>query len=62
MNMNKTIILCCGKAGCPELSVDESNEIVTIKDDDNNVVTMKVSQARLISEAVDQLTSESSDE
>lgn len=62
MNMNRTIILCCGKAGCPELNVDESNDIVTIKDDDDNTVTMKVSQARLIGEAIDRLTNGSSDE
>ena len=60
--MNRTIILCCGKAGCPELNVDEDNDVVTIKDDDENVVTMKVSQARLIGEAVDRLTNGSSDE
>lgn len=54
--MNKTIILCCGKAGCPELSIDESNTNVTIKDDDGNVVTMQVSQAKLISQAIDDLT------
>mgnify|MGYP007047352984 FL=1 len=54
--MNKTIILCCGKAGCPELSIDESNTNVTIKDDDGNVVTMQVSQAKLIGQAIDDLT------
>lgn len=60
--MNKTIILCCGKAGCPQLSVDEADEIVTIKDDDDNVVTMQLSQARLIGQAIDRLTNEYTDE
>lgn len=60
--MNRTIILCCGKAGCPELSVDEDNDVVTIKDDDGNVVSMKVSQARMIGEAIDRLTDVSSSE
>lgn len=56
--MNNTVILCCGKAGCPELSLDENNDTVTIKDDDDNVVTMELSQARLIGQAIDSLTSE----
>ena len=59
--MNKTIILCCGKAGCPELSIDESNTNVTIKDDDGNVVTMQVSQAKLIGQAIDDLTDHQSE-
>lgn len=54
--MNNTIILCCGKAGCPELSVDDSGEVVRIKDDDGNVVTMQLSQAQLIDQALKQLT------
>lgn len=59
--MNKTIILCCGKAGCPELSWHPSSDTVTIKDDDDNVVTMKLSQARLIGPAIDSLTEQQDD-
>ena len=59
--MNKTIILCCGKAGCPELTVDDVNQKVKIKDDDGNVVTMHLSQARLIGQSIDKLTADKSD-
>lgn len=53
MNGN-VVILCGGKACCPELSITENNK-VKIKDDDGNVVTMDKSQAELISEAIKKL-------
>ncbi len=56
--MNNTVILCCGKAGCPELSIDDTSDTVTIKDDDDNVVTMQLSQAKLIGQAIDSLTTD----
>lgn len=59
--MNKTIILCCGKAGCPELTIDDVKETVRIKDDDGNVVTMHLSQAKLIGRSIDKLTTDRSD-
>ena len=50
-----TITLCCGKGACPELSICEDEETVTIKDDDGNTVTMELEQARLIGKAIDSL-------
>ena len=52
----RTIILCCGKGGCPVLSVEE--DTVKIKDDEGNTVIMELSQARLIGKAIDSLTDE----
>ena len=51
-----TITLCCGKGGCPELSICEESDTVTIKDDAGNIVTMDLSQAQLIGKAIDSIT------
>jgi hypothetical protein len=55
MSIVQTIKLCCGKAGCPELSVNEETERVEIKDDDGNIVTMEISQALLMGKALDSI-------
>ena len=57
MNGN-AVILCGGKACCPELSITESNKVM-IKDDDGNTVTMEKSQAKLITEALKKLEEQS---
>lgn len=49
----KTIMLCGGKKCCPKLSIEKG--LVCIVDDDGNKVTMKKSQAKLISSALKQL-------
>ena len=55
MRMNgNAIVLCGGKACCPELVITESGK-VEIKDDDGNKVSMDKSQAKLITQAIDQL-------
>ena len=55
MRKNKnTIILCGGKACCPELSITKEGK-VTIKDDYGNTVVMEKSQAKLINNALKEL-------
>lgn len=48
------ILLCCGKAKCPVLNL-ESDDRLTITDDDGNTVNLDVDQAKLITQAIDQL-------
>ena len=48
------IILCCGGKTCPEMSLTKDKQI-QIKDDNNNIVVMKIEQAKLISGALDSL-------
>jgi len=51
----RTILLCCGtNRGCPELTINDDDS-VRIKDDYGNTVTMKLSQARIISDKIDEL-------
>jgi hypothetical protein len=51
----RTILLCCGtNRGCPELTINEDDS-VHIKDDYGNTVTMKLSQARIIGDKIDEL-------
>lgn len=58
MRMNgNAVVLCGGKACCPELIVTESGE-VEIKDDHGNKVRMEKSQAKLITKAIDKLEKE----
>jgi hypothetical protein len=57
MNGN-AVILCGGKACCPELSITESGK-VKIKDDDGNTVTMDKSQAALIDQAIKKIEKKS---
>ena len=55
MRKNKdTIVLCGGKACCPELTLTETGK-VKIKDDDGNIVIMDKSQAKLIDKAIKEL-------
>lgn len=48
------VLLCCGKAKCPEV-VLQGDEHVTITDDDGNTVKMEVGQAELLGQALKQL-------
>ena len=51
------VFMCCGKAGCP--SVEYNTEgLVEIKDDHGNKVKMEESQARLIAQAVEELSNQ----
>jgi hypothetical protein len=54
---NNKIFMCCGKAGCPSVSVNEEG-LVEISDDHGNTVKMKKEEASLIKEAVSQLPSD----
>lgn len=49
-----SIQLCCGNQGCPVISL-EKNDIIKIKDDFGNEVTLKPEQAQLIERALRQL-------
>lgn len=53
---NNKIFMCCGKAGCPSVSVNDEG-LVEISDDHGNTVKMKKEEASLIKEAVSQLPS-----
>lgn len=53
MNGN-AVVLCGGKACCPELILTETGK-VEIKDDDGNRVSMDKEQAKLISHAIDKI-------
>ena len=44
----KSILLCGGKACCPQLSLRKDKKTVQITDDSGNVVTMDISQAKLL--------------
>lgn len=48
------VILCGGKACCPELNFNDAGE-VEIKDDYGNKVRMSKDQAKLINKAIDKL-------
>jgi len=54
----KSILLCGGKACCPQLSLHKDKKTVQITDDSGNVVTMDISQAKLIDEALNDLLKE----
>ena len=47
---DNTVVLCGGRRCCPELTLNGDD--VTIKDDDGNIVNMKIDQAKLISSAI----------
>jgi hypothetical protein len=56
MKQPSSIKLCCGKAGCPEVSILSNNrKKIRIKDDYGNVVTITADEAKLLGDAVDQL-------
>jgi len=52
--INDGVLLCCGKAKCPVVRLQE-NEQLTISDDYGNTVKLDVEQAKLINKAIDQL-------
>lgn len=51
------IFMCCGKARCPSVQVNEEG-LIEIEDDYGNSVKMKKEEADLIKGAVSQLLSE----
>ena len=54
LRMNgEAVVLCGGKACCPELSIQDDQ--VTITDDHGGVVKMEKSQAALITKALSKL-------
>ena len=50
----RNLFLCCGKAGCPSVSVNEEGK-VEIKDDHGNTVIMEKAEANLLPDAVKRL-------
>jgi hypothetical protein len=48
------IFMCCGKANCPSVEINEEG-LVEISDDYGNKVKMNKEQASLIKDAVSQL-------
>jgi len=52
--LDNGILLCCGKAKCPVINLAGDDQL-TITDDDGNTVKMDVNQAKLITQAIDQL-------
>ena len=55
--LNDGVLLCCGKAKCPVVRLQE-NEQLTISDDYGNTVKLDVEQAKLINKAIEQLKQE----
>ena len=53
-NVNGGVLLCCGKAKCPVVNLEGENQL-TITDDDGNKVKLDIDQARLLTQAIDQL-------
>ena len=50
------IFMCCGKANCPSVEINEEG-LVEIKDDYGNSVKMKKEEASLLKDAVNKLKS-----
>lgn len=50
------IFMCCGKANCPSVEVDDEG-LIQIKDDYGNSVKMKKEEASLLKDAVAKLQS-----
>jgi hypothetical protein len=48
------IFMCCGKAGCPSVSINDEG-LVEISDDYGNSVKMKKEEASLLESAVKKL-------
>ena len=48
-----SIKLCCGKKGCPEVSLVRDK--IQIKDDNGNEITITNDEAKLLGPAVDKL-------
>jgi hypothetical protein len=55
------VFMCCGKAKCPSVRVDESSNKVFIEDDFNNTSEMSIAEGMLLSEAVQQAIKNSSE-
>ena len=55
--LNGGVVLCCGKAKCPVVNL-EKNEQLSITDDDGNKVKMDINQAKLLTQAIEQLEKE----
>jgi len=51
------VFMCCGKAGCPSVEYNDEG-LVEISDDHGNKVKMEESQARLIAQAVKELSNQ----
>ena len=54
------ILMCCGKAGCPSVSIDEDG-LINISDDFGNTVKIKKEEAALLESAVSKLNEKKSD-
>jgi hypothetical protein len=52
--LNGGVVLCCGKAKCPVVNLVDDKQL-SITDDDGNVVKMEIDQAKLITQAIEQL-------
>lgn len=52
--LNGGVVLCCGKAKCPVVNL-ENDEQLSITDDHGNKVRMDIDQAKLLNQAIDQL-------
>jgi len=54
----KSILLCGGKACCPQLSLHKDKKTVQITDDAGNTIQMDTCQAKLIDKALKDLLKE----
>ena len=52
------VFMCCGKANCPSVEINEEG-LIEIKDDYGHSVKMKQEEASLISDAVDKINENS---
>jgi len=51
------VFMCCGKAGCPSVEIDQDG-LVNIADDFGSSVKMKIEEAELIKSAVEKLANQ----
>jgi len=52
--LNGGVVLCCGKAKCPVVNLEDEKQL-SITDDDGNKVKMDIDQAKLLTQAIEQL-------
>ena len=52
--LNGGVVLCCGKAKCPVVNLEGEKQL-SITDDDGNKVKMDIDQAKLLTQAIEQL-------
>lgn len=52
------IFMCCGKANCPSVEINDEG-LIEIKDDYGNSVKMKTEEAALLKDAVSKLNENS---